>query len=101
MKRLICVVLIAVAACGSNWHGDGRVASRSFDPDSTYVTMVCYGYDKNGVCTLYMPITNHTGDHWYLHVTDADGKTHAMEVSEDVYDHCGEGRHIVKGKCTG
>ena len=95
IRHLISTILaaftFAITACGpGNVLKEGEVVGRSYDdPDSWWTTM-CVAYNKNGWCSVSIPIEEHDDAHWYLTVTGRDekGKEHEEkhEVTETLWN---------------
>jgi hypothetical protein len=106
MKRLtiLALGLLILAACSHPWHGSGTVTAKRFLPAHDYETTGIIAYLPQTIesCSyigssescypqvimqpMYGPVTEHAGDEWVLAVTDAEGKTHRLSVSERVYN---------------
>jgi hypothetical protein len=40
---------------------EGRVHDKRYTAEYWYTTYQCYSYDKNGACTVNMPVQHHQG----------------------------------------
>lgn len=92
MKRLACVALVVLAACGGDdWKGYGIVTDVYRDDADT--TLICTMYGKYG-CTLWVLITD--PERLMVEVDDS----HDVEVSPDIYADCRIGSRWVLDGCA-
>lgn len=89
-KKMAALTAATLIACGpTNELHRGRVLSKHFEPEDSYVTFVCSAYSSNGTCTANVPIwhtdseeyrllisgcteTEHKGCRHETHLTDRD-----------------------------
>lgn len=107
MKKLFAVLSVAILfSCGSSAPSDGTVKNKSYEPGYYYehTDYVCVSRDKNGNCTLNVPIRNRDWiePRWKLYlekcVTKDDGKGEKcqkgwLEVEEYIYNKYEPGQH--------
>lgn len=86
-KLIVLLALLAVLVLtGCGWKGTGVVDGKNHQPGYFQTSYQCMGFDKNGSCTLNMPIQTWISDSWYVSVKDDQGKDHWVGVNEDYYD---------------
>lgn len=93
MRRLLSalVAVVALLGCGEgNKLKQGTVIARDYDDPDTWWSTICVARNKDGWCTLSMPVEEHDGPHWRLQVRgyDEDGKEREEwhGVTETLYD---------------
>lgn len=84
MKKIALIVaVLAATACGH--PSQGMVVGKVYEPRSTYQTMVCTMYNKNGVCQIWMPQTHVKPECWKLLLKNGDEEW-GQCVNKDYYD---------------
>mgnify|MGYP003545184028 CR=1 FL=1 len=78
MRRAFILLLLPLVllGCGEPAPDTGVVRDKQYFPeyDTHYTTSQCYAYDKNGSCTVSMPVDNvvHHDEAWKLYLENCD-----------------------------
>jgi len=89
---LAAVLVAAALLVGCSAPERGTVVAKRYEPEYTTTTWTCYGYDKNGFCTLQLPTSNRWPEQWQLRLRDGDDEGwravdqadyHEYEVGEE------------------
>jgi hypothetical protein len=96
-RRLVIGALTALALLAgcSDPPESGYIYQKQYSAPYDWVQMVCAGYDKNGLCTMNVPIMQHEPAHWRLCLVDdkkADLKG-CREVDPHTFDRYERGNH--------
>lgn len=105
---IIMALVILLAGCGEDtpdtpWNGEGVVVDQRYDDPDTWTTQgSCLSYDKNGACTWRAADERHEdGPHWFVLVTERNGRDHLIEVSHSDHDRCRLGAKWIQNRCQG
>jgi hypothetical protein len=79
----IGIMLLAATACSS--IESGRVTGKNYEPAYSYITMQCMSYNKDGICTMNMPMTHWVAEAWYLDLDNGED-TGTVSVNEAEYN---------------
>jgi len=92
---LVSLAFVALVGCDSP-PDQGYVVRKPYSAPFSYWTSVCMSQDKNGWCTMAVPVQNHEPAHWKLCLRDEqNGKVRegCMEVDRETYGHYAVGQH--------
>lgn len=87
MKRLAALALVAAAVilAGCSSISAGTITNKVAEPGSYVTTQYCASYNKQGVCTVWMPQTTYDDPDWRFDIRDGD-KSGWVYVSQDTFD---------------
>lgn len=96
MKKLLAagaalLTVLVLSGCGSS-ISEGTVTSKDYDPEYQYITMQCMSYNKDGMCTVQIPVTHTYPESWTLNLRDGD-KEGYVNVSPGEYESYKVGDH--------
>ncbi len=97
MRRLltaVAVLALALTGCGDPPES-GYVLQKEYSAPYSWTTLNCASYNKNGLCTAYIPVTYNEPAHWRLLLVD-DNKQDFQgwrDVDETTYHRYGIGDH--------
>lgn len=87
MKRLAALVLVASAlllsACSS--INAGTITNKVAEPGMYMTTQSCAMYNKDGICSSWVPITTYDDPDWRFDIRDGDDSGWVY-VSQDTFD---------------
>lgn len=87
MKRLAALALVAAAlfltACSS--IDEGTITQKASEPGYYVSSQTCVAYNKEGVCSQWMPTTTYYPPTWRFDIRQGDDKGWVY-VSEDTYN---------------
>jgi hypothetical protein len=89
MKRLFAPAFVALAVlltgCGSSISA-GTITDKVIEPESTWVQMICAGYNKDGMCISQVPIIHTDDEDYRFDIKDQDGDTGYVYVSYGTFE---------------
>lgn len=94
---IAAVLATLVYGCGEDaeadpWDGQGVVTNLVYDDEDEWTSNgACINYVKIGEvrsCVQYHRVEHHDPPHWYVVITDVDGREHRVEVPEVGYSRC-------------
>jgi uncharacterized protein YceK len=87
MRRVLAVAVLvgALALAGCSAISSGTITEKHHRDGYYYTTQVCSAYDKNGACTVYVPIQNWQPPAWWFDIRYQDTEGFVY-VSEDAYE---------------
>jgi hypothetical protein len=80
---LVTAVTFLLSACGIT---SGEVIDKHYEEPYFYTTSVCSGYNAQGYCIVWVPITSHVDEKWVFTLKSSEGKTGDLDVSKEDYD---------------
>lgn len=80
---LVSIVSFVLTACGIS---SGEVVSKHHEDAYYYTQMICSGYNTQGSCTVWVPITNHVDEKWIFTLENDEGKRGDVSVPKSDYD---------------
>lgn len=87
MKRLAAVALLVGAllltACSS--ISSGTITNKVAEPGMYTTTQSCAGYNKDGACSVWVPITSYDDPDWRFDIREGDDSGWVY-VSQDTFD---------------
>ena len=86
---------LALVGCGSSISA-GTVTEKSYSPEYQYMTQQCAGYNKDGACTVWMPIWHTMPESFTLDLRDGE-KDGYVRVSEAEYESYEVGDYYPRG----
>lgn len=84
LKILFATLILALAGCGDPPE-TGIVTEKTHKAAYSWVQMVCAAYGKNGICTVYVPVTHHVPESWGLCLRNQD-EVGCREVPEGTWN---------------
>lgn len=90
MKRLAALVLVASAlllsACSS--INAGTITRKDAIPGQYTTTQSCISYNKDGVCSQWVPITSYDPPRWIFYITEGEdnGWVYVAEETYSTYE---------------
>lgn len=73
------------ALVGCSAIDSGTITGKAYEPASSWTQMTCAGYNSNGTCFSYVPITYNDPEHWRFDIKK-DDDTGWVYVSETTYN---------------
>lgn len=83
-KILLALSVLILAACGGH-PSQGMVYDKTYKEPSSWIQMICSGYNSKGICIAYVPITHHTPECWSLELK-GEGEKWNVCVPHDVWE---------------
>jgi hypothetical protein len=77
-------VILMLAACAG--ISSGTVTAKHQEDAYYWTQMICSGYNQQGSCTVWVPITHHVDEKWVLSLENKEGDTGDVSVPENVYN---------------
>lgn len=100
LKAFAMLSLAVFALVGCETITEGTVVDKGYEEAYTTTHMQCSAYNKQGFCTVQVPITTHHDEEWWIEISQetADGtKSSKREVTEDYYNQVEMGDYVDFG----
>lgn len=87
MKRLAALAFVVgtliLAGCSS--ISAGTITNKVAEPGMYTTTQSCAGYNKDGACSVWVPITSYDDPDWRFDIQEGDDRGWVY-VSQDTFD---------------
>ena len=99
-KVLLALAIVATltTGCDDDKLTNGTVYDKNFTPAHDVTTYICAARDKNGICTLQVPSTQHYPNKWEICIEGTKNNKgraphNCFDVQENEYNEYRKGDH--------
>ncbi|WP_424863003.1 hypothetical protein [Streptomyces sp. MMS24-I29] len=87
MAAVVAFAYLALSMSACSVLTAGEVVDKEVQPSSSWVETVCRGYDQNGICSTWVPVTHYESAKWSLKLRQGE-RTGRVIVSTKEYKAC-------------
>lgn len=96
----LAVLVAVLAGCGDG-IATGYVTSKEYTPAHDDQSLICAGYNQQGGCIAWVPVTSHYAAQYRLYLRDDQNRKGWVDVDPGTYARYDAGSHYPDPRFTG